>query len=426
MRPWRLLAFAGFLLAAASARADEPPPQWILDSNNWQDGADLLPGPVLDRVKKGEYHFKVVPVDPQKFRANYSRKFWEASEANEGKYEIAPDICGLVDKSTGKMPTFFFGLPFPKIDPADPQAGCKISWNFTAVNMQGEGGGATFTLNGLDGDGEFKHLKVGVEGMSFLGRHGGPIANPEGLRVTGMAFLYEPQDIEGVSFLLKRKNDWESNDDIWGYIPSTRRVRKLNSATRSDPIGGMDIFADDGNCYAGKTEYFKWKLTGDRKILAPVIGPYALPLKPVSETRFDVDIPYMRGVYETPGAKGAPWLIVDGLVYVPRDVWIVEGESTDPQYNFAKVIFYFDKELFQIHWKLVFNRAGEYFYNAACGHHWAKNADDTYSATANNVVVGVNDKTNRAAFGGRYTSQFLERAFPKGRFTLQALTSSSD
>jgi hypothetical protein len=423
IRNWWLAAFC-LLVVASKGRAQEPP--WTLDANSWLDAVDLLPDPVLDRVKKGEYSFKVIPVDPDRFRANYSAKFWAASEANAGKYDIAPNICGLVDKATGKMPTFFFGLPFPKIDRDDPQAGCKIAWNFTSASMQGEGGGATFTINGLDTDGEFKHIKVSVEGMSFLGRHGGPIDNPEGLRTTGMAFLHEPPDIEGVSFLLKRDNDWESSDNLWGYIPSTRRVRKLNSATRSDPIGGMDVFADDGNCYAGKTEYFKWKLTGERKILAPVIGPYALPLKKVSETRSDVEIPYMRGAYETPGAKGVPWLIVDGLVYVPRDVWVVEGESTDPQYNFAKVVFYFDKEMFQIHWKLVFNKAGEYFYNAACGHHWAKSADDTFSAVANNIVIGVNDKTNRAAFGGRYTSQFVERSFPKNRFTLQNLTSSSD
>lgn len=414
------------LFAAAAVRAEEPP--WTLSSNNWQDGEALLPPQVLERVKKGDYTFKVVPVDPEKFRANYSTKFWAASEANAGKYDIAPNVCGLVDKSTGKMPENFFGLPFPKIDPQDPQAGCKIAWNFTAAGMQGEGGGATFTLNGLDMDGEFKHVKVSVEGMTFIGRHGGPVVNPEGLRTTGLAWLLEPQDIEGVSLLMKRENDWESNDQIWGYVPSTRRVRKLNAATRSDPIGGMDVFADDGNCYAGKTEYFKWKLVGEGKILAPVIGPYALPMKPVegSTTRFDVEIPAMRGAYETPGAKGVPWLIVDGLVYVPRDVYIVEGESTDPQYNFAKVVFFFDKDMFQIHWKMVYNRAGEYFYNAACGHHWAKSADGSYSAVANNVVIGVNDKTNRAAFGGRYTTQFLERQFAAGRFTLHNLTQQAD
>jgi hypothetical protein len=63
----------------------------------------------------------------------------------------------------------------------------------------------------------------------------------------------------------------------------------------------------------------------------------------------------------------------------------------------------------------------EYFYNAACSHHWVKNADDTYSAVANDLVIGVNDKTNSAAFDGRFTSHFLERQFPRERFSLPAL-----
>lgn len=424
---------AGGLLAFLVGGGAAPPVavaaedgSWVLGANNWEQAAELLPEAVLQRVKKGDYRFTVVPVDPEKFRANYSARFWAASEANRGKYGIASGVCGLTDVATGKMPEFLFGLPFPAVDAADPQAGCKIAWNFTLASLQGEGGGARFSLNGIDQSGEFRRIIVSLEGMAFLGRHAGPIDNPEGLRSTGMVFVHEPLDVEGVSFLAKRKNDWESNDMIWGFVPSIRRIRRLNAATRSDPIAGMDVFADDGNCYAGKTEYYNWKVTGEATVLAPVLGPYAYLPRPVSETRSAVDIPYMKAVYETPGTTGAPWLIVEGLVFVPRPVWIVEGESNDPQYNFSKVIFYFDKELFQIHWKLVYNRAGEYFYNAACGHHWAKSADDTYSASANNVVMGVNDKTNRAALAGRYSSQFLERHFAGNWFTLHTLRNSAD
>ncbi|GIW40871.1 MAG: hypothetical protein KatS3mg076_1448 [Candidatus Binatia bacterium] len=413
-----LLALAGTTARGASDKT------WLLDQNNWEIAEGLLPPPVLERVKKGDYWFRVHEVDPARFRRNYSERFWQASEANDGKYDLAPDVCGLVDRATGKMPEFFFGLPFPRISKDDPRAGCKIAWNFVAASMQGEGGGATFTINGIDRGGEFRHIKVGIHVMTYLGRHGGPIPNPQGLRSAAMVFLHEPKDIEGVSFLALRKNDWYSNDKIWGYIPATRRVRRLNSATRSDPIAGMDIFAEDGNCYSGKVEYYDWKLVGEGEVLAPVLGPYAFPMRPVTETRFAVDIPYMKGVYETPGAKGAPWLVAEHLVYVPRKVWIVEGESNDPEYNFSKSVFYFDKELFQIHWKLVYNRAGEYFYNAACGHHFARKDDGTFTAVANDIVIGVNDKTDRAAFGGRYTSHFIERRFPENHFTLQTLRQS--
>ena len=265
-----------------------------------------------------------------------------------------------------------------------------------------------------------------MEMMAYLGRHGGPIDNPENMRGKGIVFLHEPTDLADVSFLAHQKNDWESQDLLWGYLPRTRRVRRLNSATRSDPVAGMDLYPDDGNCYAGKVESMKWTLRGRGKILAPVMGAYAFPTRPLTATRFAVDIPTTRAAYETPGAKGAPWQIVDGVVYVPREAWIVEAESTDPQYNFARVVFYFDTEMYQIHWKLVYNRAGEYFYNAACSHHWAKSADDTYAAVANDLVIGVNDKTNTAAFGGRFTTHFLERRLPGDRFTLPALTRGAD
>jgi hypothetical protein len=156
-------------------------------------------------------------------------------------------------------------------------------------------------------------------------------------------------------------------------------VRRVNAATRSDPVAGLDIFADDVNCYAGNVEYYKWKLVGEGKILAPVLSPEPLKQKQVSASRYEVEIPYFKGAYETPGAKGAPWLIVENLSMIPRPVWIIEGESEDPYYNFGKV-----------------------------------------------MVVGVNDKTNRAALGGRYSAQFIETAYPRDYFTLKNLTSISD
>ena len=49
---------------------------------------------ILNRVKNGEYSFKVVPVDPEKLKQNYSKKFWEASESNAGKFDVDPATCG--------------------------------------------------------------------------------------------------------------------------------------------------------------------------------------------------------------------------------------------------------------------------------------------------------------------------------------------
>jgi hypothetical protein len=408
-------------------RADDQDKPWTLDQNNWQLGKDLLPEVVLNRVKSGEYYYKVVPVDPVKLKQNYSKKFWEASEGNDGKFDIDTATCGLKDVKTGKMPDFYFGYPFPKIDSkGDPNAACKMAWNFTAANQMGNGQGATFTLNGIDGTGEFKRIKIWLHGNSFLGRSAGPIPNPENLRDTSMTNVLEPQDVDGVAGLSKRLNDWTSQDQSWFYVPSTRRVRRVNAATRSDPVAGLDIFGDDVNCYSGKIEYYKWKLIGEGNVLAGVLSPNPLPQKKISETRSEVVIPYFKGAYETPGAKGAPWLIVDNLEMIPRPVWIIEGQSEDPYYNFGKVIMYMDKDLYRIWWKLVHNRAGEYFYNAMCAYHWSSNADASFTTVTPNMVVGVNDKTNRAALGGRYSAQFIETKYDDDYFTLHHLTHMGD
>jgi hypothetical protein len=137
-----------------------------------------------------------------------------------------------------------------------------MAWNFTAANQMSNGQGATFTLNGIDSGGEFKRLKIWLHGTAYLGRSAGPIDNPENLRGAALTNVLEPLDVDGVAGLAKSLNDWTSQDQAWFYVPATRRVRRVNAATRSDPVAGR-YFGDDVNCYSGKVEYYKWKLVGE-------------------------------------------------------------------------------------------------------------------------------------------------------------------
>src|SRR2546428_2344231 len=169
-----ILAAGALAAGALTAGADEQP--WTLDASNWEKGKDLLPEPVVKRLQKGEYWFKVVSADPGKFHHNYSQAFWDATEKNAGKYDLDEKTCGLKAKATDKIPDFVFGLPFPEIDKADPKAGCKIAWNFTMAGAMGGGGGATFTLNGVDTGGEVPRIK-GV--MPTRGAQGRPLGPPQ-------------------------------------------------------------------------------------------------------------------------------------------------------------------------------------------------------------------------------------------------------
>src|SRR5437763_1816167 len=190
-------------------------------------------------------------------------------------------------------------MPFPKVEENDPKAACKIAWNFTFAGSGAGGGGATFTLNGIDSGGEFRRIKAFVHTMGYQGRLDGKLKdNPENLEGQGVTGALEPQDVEGFSALTKRYWDWDSQAAIWASVPQTRRPRRLN-------------------------------------------------------------------------------------------------------------------------------RAGEYFYTAACGYHFVKN-DDTFSAVFPSLVIGVHDKINRAAIGGRYQSSFIERNWDPSYFSLRTLTHMSD
>ena len=421
-------AAAALALPALALAEAQPLPEgaWTLNKDNWQKAEGLLPDVVLKRVKAGDYTFTVAPIDDQKFKENYTSNYWAASEANEGKYELDAETCGIKSTETGELPDHIWGQPFPRIDPKDPLAACKVAWIFYLANQMGEGVGATFTLNGIDRNGEFRRVKMWLHANSYMGRTEKAEENPENLRVTTMSHAMEPADAEGVNILSQQLNEWDSQDNIWAYLPQMRRARRVNAATRSDPIAGLDIFSDDLNCYAGKVEYYKWKIIGEQNILAPVIGPYALKQVKDGDGKMDVPIPYLRGGYETPGNEGAPWQITENLVLVERPVWVIEGQSTDPYYNFGKVIMYIDKDMSRIYWKNVHNRAGEYFYTAMCSYHWSKSDDGEFGTTTPNMVMGVNDKTDRAALGGRYASQFIDRNMDPSAFSLRALSRLSD
>src|SRR5438067_3392411 len=292
------LALACWVATGWGAEAPKVEQPWTLDASSWERGKDLLPEPVLRRVKSGEYWFRVVPADAARFHDNYSRPFWEAAAANEDKYDLDSATCGLRDKSTGKVPDFYFCFPFPKIDPKDPEAGCKIAWNFTAASLMAGGTGASFYLNGVDKDGAYRTIRTKIQATSFVGRHGGPIPNPEHLVAKATSVALEPVDVEGVSTLTVRHLDWKTPDDMWAYVPQMRRARHISAASRSDPVAGMDTFAET--------------------------------------------------------------------------------------------------------------------------------ADRTFSGVLPSLVVGVNDKTNRAAIGGRPQDQFIEQRFNPDDFTLKAISHTSD
>ena len=130
----RLAALGILVLAlcvAPPARAVESngalKPGDVLDQSNWQKAEGLLLPEVLEHYKAGEF---VNPIAewPEGLQ-HYAQDFLKGTEENAGRFKL--DEQGtILDNTSGRQPDYIMGLPFPQIDPADPQAAVKILWNY--------------------------------------------------------------------------------------------------------------------------------------------------------------------------------------------------------------------------------------------------------------------------------------------------------
>lgn len=384
----------------------------------------LLPPSVYDRVRAGEYVLSVVPVDADRFRANYTDRFWKASAANAGKFAIDDATGGLVDAATGRIPEHFFGLPFPAVRASDPQAGTKIVHNYRARRMQMDGDFHTFDLTDVTETGEvLRSVKVLLSQRYYVGTTADPPAPlPDNTESRQLAAALAPKDLEGVGVLTWRFNDWTTWDQVWAFLPTIRRVRRVRSSTRGDRVPGFEVQGDDADCYDNKTSYFTWKLIGESEIIGPIgtADPYARTLQDESPGRRFMEVPYNKAVFETPGANGAGWFTLDN-VFVKRPVWIVEGTPKDPYYEAGKIVLYIDRDLYHGYYKLSFNKAGELYRTNFCGQAWGRTTDGSFAAPSALLMLGVNEKENRGTPAGRYTRETFERGFPESWFTAQHL-----
>jgi hypothetical protein len=418
------LLIAAVLCVAAVAAGDT----LRIDQANVGKHAALLPEPVRARVAAGQYVLQVAPVDAARFRANYSERFWQASAANRGRFGIDAATGGLTDVATGAIPPRFFGLPFPEIDPADPQAGAKIIHNYRARRMQMDGDLHTFDLSDVTESGEvLRTVRILLSQRYYVGTSAEPPATlPDNTESRQLAAALAPQDLEGVGVLTWRFNDWTTWDQVWAYLPTIRRVRRVRSSTRGDRIPGFEVQGDDADCYDNKTSYFTWTLLRADEVIGPLGSdtPYARPLTDEPPGRRVMTLPYNAAVYETPGARGAGWFTL-GNVYVRRPVWVVEGTPRDPYYESARIVLYIDRELYHGYYKLSFNKAGELYRTNFCGTAWGRSADGEFAAPTALLMLGVNEKENRGTPAGRFTTETFERAFPDEWFTPAHLDSLS-
>ncbi len=222
---------------------------------------------------------------------------------------------------------------------SDPNAGDKLIWNLRSPTY-----GATMDLRHISW--VFLDAHKGMERIQrwwarryyMEGRlDGGPVSEGDGtiMQKTVLVAIY-PQDIKGIGIFSIRYNDpsAQTPDDVWAYLKSVRRARRLSGNAWMDPIGGTVQLYDDWDIWdAVPTKYKDVTLTGKRWIFAIAHAPL-----------MTVNLAFKNTIKEFPAVDmdTAPHFFPNEQVqWEPREVWVIEGTPPD-EHPYSKKIVYME------------------------------------------------------------------------------------
>lgn len=350
---WRLApALAVMVLAMPlGLRAADLPDGTEVNAGNWEqmraqtyEGKSIesmLPEAIQKAVR--EYGLKITlrPSEPATV-ASHIREA-TAKYSNQVRYDAA----------TRKVTGWVAGIPFPDSEAilsAPPeQGGDMVLYNaaLAAVNVGDNtncyGPYATLQIDPKKGiervqGASASYFRVKgrtTGGPTFVGR------NPNELKIQVIVFD-SPYDIAGLGVYRMIYDDGRL-DDIYAYVKSVRRIRRLSGGSWMDTLAGTDILNDDTySLEAHPTWYPRNELKGKRWMLWPVHSA------PIEKHDLDQVLDYKNPPYWNPINKA----------WEPRQVY--EVEITTPEgHPYGKKTVYVDAEIPRVLLAVAYTRSGE-------------------------------------------------------------------
>ena len=333
----------------------------VIDKTNWQKAEGLLPDPVLNWVKKGDFVLNIgeLGFDPRQIHPEYVLK---ALETNRGKYDIDND-GGIIDKASGTLAKFILGLPFPELTPDDPKVVQKLMYNHQY--MQHIYGNFRFDFqlmwvgrSGFEREVEAQWLSAPLTSYPKAR----DLPNPDGIEKYAILVVKKPYDLAGTAIMTWRFISPKLEDNTFGYIPAIRRVRRMSPANRSDTFVGSDECVDDANGYDGKVSAFDWKLIRAQEALIPLLDTRVFPFVQNAQGEW-VTTKDMKPVvygFQKQGWTGAPWAPTN-LVWVKRPVYVIEMTPKDRFYNYGIHYIWSSLDTYATTYKVIYDRSGKYW-----------------------------------------------------------------
>ncbi len=230
-----------------------------INKNNAQVAAAVLPPEVLKVVQAGDLEITVQATTDVPVREEYI----SATAAHAAQVTIGPD---------GTLQNYLSGLPFPLLDPADPQAGLKLGWNLRYRDRAdiSQSWGTTSLLNS---SGSVQRSSSSLY-MRMYGMHRpDPARNivewaDNGILYKDYSITLRPTDSEGAQSMGIRHNQDTVEDDRWIYDPKTRRTRKI-AYNPYDASSGLTFLSEEFSGFEGHVYAYDWHFVEDKVVLAP-------------------------------------------------------------------------------------------------------------------------------------------------------------
>jgi Protein of unknown function (DUF1329) len=355
------------ILSAPTAGAGSVKPGDLITPQNASAISDLVSPGNLELVKQG-MRMNIVPTA----RLEWPPPYKTATE----KY--SPQVR-LNDK--GELDNYVAGLPFPLLDPNDPQVATKVMWNFSFrpqytddvdirdVEVESYRANSAFP-------GPILHFSIGH--FAFYNNVGrtevppiptDPEATGAGIRYRFGAFPFlEPAEIEGYGLIRERNKDPNVDDYCWLWDVGNRSPRRVRAEELSDAISSVssqttkapptyasNIDPDSYFGFSAKIENYTYKLLGIRQMLASVHAQHT-PARPCQFDNNRSVCPEaweMRRLYVIEAtAKPLSWhqkigsngvLIPKRILYIDSEGWfITASDQYDEQGKLWKTIATFN------------------------------------------------------------------------------------
>jgi hypothetical protein len=246
---------------------------WGFKANDVDEIKDLLPESFYNMVKNPEIWGSIrinetayIPKD--EWPGEHIRNRKNATEFYRGQ--------PYVDEK-GHLQNYRAGIPFP-----GSENGIEIAWNLVNARNFGEKMWSRFATAVINKRGHTRYADAENTYLWFSGLlygDNGPLftPNPNGYDSFSAVGYNAPYDLRGSVPLTHRYDDPDKADDMWLYLPSLRKVRRMSTTQRWDRLpGGFDFTYDSILCFQGKPTNYEWKYLGRKMLLCGHNSSYSL------------------------------------------------------------------------------------------------------------------------------------------------------